>query len=158
MTGPLDVVSTWPTVATAGVAASRGGAVGMTTGPDRRSFPWASVTKARTALAVWVAVEEGTVELGRSGRTPWSSPWPISWRTPRGWLPTPTWCWPLREASHLFQSRHRKGGRPRGGRRRDGPFEHYLVGAVIEPLGLLDGHPTLGEPSLRGGRPAGRIS
>ena len=30
-------------------------------GPTGRRFPWASVTKVLTALAVWVAVEEGTV-------------------------------------------------------------------------------------------------
>lgn len=31
------------------------------TGPDRDVFEWASVTKVLTAMAVWVAVEEGTV-------------------------------------------------------------------------------------------------
>ena len=33
-----------------------------TTGPDQARLPWASVTKVLTALAVWVAVEEGTVD------------------------------------------------------------------------------------------------
>jgi CubicO group peptidase (beta-lactamase class C family) len=34
--------------------------VAETVGPDDRTFAWASVTKVLTALAVWVAVEEGT--------------------------------------------------------------------------------------------------
>ena len=57
--GPLAAVSGWPAVATAGVI-SRGLGMVASTGPDERSYPWASVTKVLTALAVWVAVEEGT--------------------------------------------------------------------------------------------------
>lgn len=33
-----------------------------TIGPADRAFPWASVTKVVTAMAVWVAVEEGSVD------------------------------------------------------------------------------------------------
>ncbi|MGH9081908.1 MAG: serine hydrolase domain-containing protein [Acidimicrobiales bacterium] len=83
----LEAVVTWPVgAAVAGVvtAASPGGgtaaaAIGQgcgvagTVGDTGRAFPWASVTKLCTALAVLVAVEEGTVRLddaaGPSGST-----------------------------------------------------------------------------------------
>jgi CubicO group peptidase (beta-lactamase class C family) len=58
---PLSAVSGWPAVAAAGVASAGRGVV-ASTGPDQVRFPWASVTKLLTALAVWVAVEEGTVD------------------------------------------------------------------------------------------------
>jgi CubicO group peptidase (beta-lactamase class C family) len=146
VTEPLDVVSTWPTVATAGIAASRGGAA-MTTGPHRRSFPWASVTKVLTAIAVWVAVEEGTV----------------SWDDPVG-PPGATLAHLLAHASGLAPDADMVLAPP--GRRRiysnpgiekaaahvaagaGMPFEHYLEAAVIEPLGLtgtrLSGSPAFG--------------
>jgi CubicO group peptidase (beta-lactamase class C family) len=80
----LDLVAGWPVrAAAAGVVAAAGddparrgaggGVVGReirpevvllgTTGNPRRSYAWASVTRLCTALAVLVAVEEGTVAL-----------------------------------------------------------------------------------------------
>ncbi|HVB94204.1 MAG TPA: serine hydrolase domain-containing protein [Acidimicrobiales bacterium] len=50
--GPVDVGTTSPAAETVEVVGSR-----------TRSFPWASVTKPVTALAVLVAVEEGTLSL-----------------------------------------------------------------------------------------------
>jgi CubicO group peptidase (beta-lactamase class C family) len=50
-------VATWPARAAAGWI-SRGES--ETFGPARAPFPWASVTKVVTAVAIWVAVEEGT--------------------------------------------------------------------------------------------------
>jgi CubicO group peptidase (beta-lactamase class C family) len=60
VTSPLGALDGWPDVATAGVALQGRGLI-ETSGPDRQPFPWASVTKLLTALAVWIAVEEGTV-------------------------------------------------------------------------------------------------
>jgi CubicO group peptidase (beta-lactamase class C family) len=60
VTSPLGVLAGLPNIATAGVALRRHGLV-ESAGPDGRSFPWASVTKLLTALAVWIAVEEGSV-------------------------------------------------------------------------------------------------
>lgn len=49
------------------------GAAAAATGDPGRPFPWASVTKVVTALAIWVAVEEGTLswddEVGPPGAT-----------------------------------------------------------------------------------------
>jgi CubicO group peptidase (beta-lactamase class C family) len=58
----LDALARWPVgIAAAGVAGADG--VRETAGPVDRSLTWASVTKLVTALAVLVAVEEGTVAL-----------------------------------------------------------------------------------------------
>jgi len=59
---PLDLVATWP-VATAAVAVVGPDGVRDDTGPMDRPLAWASVTKVVTALAAWVAVEEGTIAL-----------------------------------------------------------------------------------------------
>jgi CubicO group peptidase (beta-lactamase class C family) len=77
--GGLDLVSGWPVGSAAvGVLASAspdGGPVTVlgTTGDVDRSFPWASVTKPVTALAVLVAVEEGTLDLDAPGGPPGST-------------------------------------------------------------------------------------
>ena len=79
----LDRVAGWPVAhATVGVAAfgllSDGGGTGRphllgTTGPTDRTFAWASVTKTATALAVLVAVEEGTLHLDEAAGPPGST-------------------------------------------------------------------------------------
>jgi CubicO group peptidase (beta-lactamase class C family) len=59
---PLALIDAWPVPhAAAGVTGA--GEVLATRGPVERGFPLASVTKMLTALAVLVAVEEGTVGL-----------------------------------------------------------------------------------------------
>jgi len=59
---PLDAVATWPAVGNWPAAAGwMTETRNESTGPIERALPWASVTKILTALAVWVAVEEGTV-------------------------------------------------------------------------------------------------
>ena len=68
----LDAVASWP-VGAAAVAVARFDPLGAdgagasrtpkVTGDLGRVFPWASVTKPATALAVLVAVEEGTLDL-----------------------------------------------------------------------------------------------
>lgn len=142
--GPLAAVSGWPAVATAGVI-SRGLGMVASTGPDERSYPWASVTKVLTALAVWVAVEEGTV----------------GWDDPAG-PPGSTLAHLLAHASGLAPDDDTELARP--GTRRiysnrgielaaehlavqaGMPFEQYLRSGVIEPLGLaattLSGSPA----------------
>jgi CubicO group peptidase (beta-lactamase class C family) len=61
----LRAVESWPVgAASVGVIdAGGGGRVLATVGPTATPFHWASVTKPATALAVLVAVEEGTVDL-----------------------------------------------------------------------------------------------
>lgn len=58
----LGGIARWPTVAAAGVTAGDPGQPVERVGPPDQVFAWASVTKLVTALAVWVAVEEGTVD------------------------------------------------------------------------------------------------
>src|SRR5665811_15305 len=79
----LDLVPDWPVdTAAVGVvpiapppgpgSAQRRGRAGAV-GPLGRSFPWASVTKPATALAVLVAAEEGTVSLDQPAGPPGST-------------------------------------------------------------------------------------
>jgi CubicO group peptidase (beta-lactamase class C family) len=58
----LSRVAGWP-VSTAAVAVVVDGIVVDAVGPQDEPLRWASVTKVLTALATWVAVEEGTVAL-----------------------------------------------------------------------------------------------
>jgi CubicO group peptidase (beta-lactamase class C family) len=62
VTGALGRVDGWP-VATAAVAVVTDSGVVDSTGPQDEPLRWASVTKVLTALATWIAVEEGTVAL-----------------------------------------------------------------------------------------------
>ena len=81
--GALDLVGTWP-VDTAAVGVIRIGRKGAersapvaetaeVVGPQDRLFPWASVTKPVTALAVLVAIEEGTLSLDLPAGPPGST-------------------------------------------------------------------------------------
>jgi CubicO group peptidase (beta-lactamase class C family) len=145
VTSPLDGVAGWPAVAAAGVI-GRQPASGETVGPDR-PFAWASVTKLLTALALWIAVEEGTT----------------AWDEPAG-PPGATISHLLAHASGLAPDDDSVLAKP-GSRRiysnhgfevaadhlaaRAGiPFGEYLEAGVIEPLGLagtrLDGSPAAG--------------
>ena len=72
----LDEVAGWP-VDAAAVAVVRTGSHGLgstaSVGPSDRAFPWASVTKLATALAVLVAIEEGTLDLDQPAGPPGST-------------------------------------------------------------------------------------
>jgi CubicO group peptidase (beta-lactamase class C family) len=127
--------------------ASAGLGVVAGTGPDQVRFPWASVTKVLTAVAIWVAVEEGTV----------------AWGDPVG-PPGATLAHVLAHASGVapdsgavlappgtrrIYSNH--GFELAAGHLADRsamPFEHYLSEGVLQPLGLsgtaLAGSPAAG--------------
>jgi CubicO group peptidase (beta-lactamase class C family) len=68
--GPLEAVASWGHVAAAGWLSLSGES---TVGPSAEVFAWASVTKVVTAMAVWVAVEEGTVTLDDPAGPPGST-------------------------------------------------------------------------------------
>lgn len=148
----LELVGGWPTRAAAGwfrtVGPEPDGAGrAAVAGPTAEVFEWASVTKVLTAVAVWVAVEEGTV----------------AWDDPAG-PPGATLAHLLAHASGLDVDRPEAvapPGRERiysnagfeaaaahVGRAAGMPFERYLSEAVIEPLGLsatrLEGSPASG--------------
>ncbi len=81
--GALDLVGTWPVDAAAVgvIRIGRGGGERSSpeaetvevVGPQDRLFPWASVTKPVTALAVLVAIEEGTLSLDLPAGPPGST-------------------------------------------------------------------------------------
>ncbi|MCU1373203.1 MAG: Serine hydrolase [Actinomycetia bacterium] len=68
----LDGVITWPATTAAAAVVTADGVVDAT-GPLTRPLRWASVTKVLTALATWVAVEEGTVALDQAAGPPGST-------------------------------------------------------------------------------------
>ena len=65
----LDGVGTWP-VTTAAAAVVTAVGIVESAGPIDRPLRWASVSKVATALATWVAVEEGTVGLDDAAGPP----------------------------------------------------------------------------------------
>jgi CubicO group peptidase (beta-lactamase class C family) len=65
----LEQVAGWQ-VPTAAVAVVGPDGILDSTGPLDHPFRWASVTKVLTALAIWVAVEEGTVALDQPAGPP----------------------------------------------------------------------------------------
>ncbi len=144
MTDLLKGLDAWPAHATAGwLSAERD----QLAGPADTTFPWASVTKILTAMAVWIAVEEGTV----------------AWDEPVG-PPGSTLAHLLAHASGLSADDDAILARPgrrriysnRGfeiaaghlARRAGMSFDEYLTAAVTEPLGLvgttLGGSPASG--------------
>jgi CubicO group peptidase (beta-lactamase class C family) len=70
--GALDMLSTWPVERVAAVVVDPGGVVAAG-GPLEDVFAWASVTKLATALAIWVAVEEGSLGLDEPAGPPGST-------------------------------------------------------------------------------------
>jgi CubicO group peptidase (beta-lactamase class C family) len=129
---PLEAVRTWGAQASAGyLAGQRSGPV--TEGPVDVTLPWASVSKVVTALAIWVAVEEGVA----------------AWDAPVG-PPGATLRHLLAHASGLAPDSDRVLAPP--GRRRiysnrgielaaehvaeaaAMPFERYAAEAVLDPL------------------------
>lgn len=66
--GALDAIDTWP-VPSASVAVIAADGTLATAGPDR-TYPWASVTKLVTALAVLTAVDRGEVSLDEPAGPP----------------------------------------------------------------------------------------
>lgn len=141
-----DLVDGWP-VTTAAVAVVTAGGVVDATGPLERPLRWASVTKVLTAMATWVALEEGTLDLDQPAGPPGS--------TVRHLL--------AHTSGVDFETDHVHG--PPGKRRiysntgfellatsladaAGMPFADYLGAGVLEPLGMggttLDGSPAAG--------------
>lgn len=142
---PLGDVRSWDTVAAAGFVICGGGAP-IVEGPAGESMPWASVTKVVSALATWIAVEEGVV----------------GWDDPAG-PPGSTLAHLLAHASGLapdsdqvlappgrrriYSNRGFELAADHVGRAAGMPFESYAREAVLEPLGMgatMPGHPAHG--------------
>ncbi len=156
----LDQVAGWPVAqASVGVAAfglpSHGGGTERphlvgTTGPTGRAFPWTSVTKTATALAVLVAVEEGTLHLDEAAGPPGSTVRHLLAHA-SGLGPDPG---PPRARPGTVRIYSNTGYRVLGdllAQRSGLSFAAYLHEAVLAPLGM-DG--TVLDPDEAAGPPA----
>jgi CubicO group peptidase (beta-lactamase class C family) len=143
---PLSAVSAWPATAAAGAATASLGVINVT-GTDQARFPWASVTKVLTALAVWLAVEEGTVE--------WADPVGPPGATLAHLLAHASGLAPDSDAvlvppatRRIYSNRGFEVAARHLGDRSGMPFEDYLSEGVLKPLGLtgtvLTGSPAAG--------------
>jgi CubicO group peptidase (beta-lactamase class C family) len=146
MTGALDSVAAWPAMATAGVALRATG-LAETVGPSERAFAWASVTKVLTALAVWIAVEEGT--------TAWNEPAGPPGATLSHLLAHASGLAPDSDAilappgvRRIYSNRGVDVAADHVATRAGMTFSDYLATGVIDPLGLagtrLAGSPAAG--------------
>lgn len=136
MIDPLDTVLTWPGVATAGVVRA-GGGTASTAGPDQFRFPWASVTKVLTALAVWIAVEEGSVawddRVGPPGATLAHLLAHAS-----GLAPDSDTVLASPGTRRIYSNRGIERAARHVADRSGMPFQEYLSAGVLDPLGLAD--------------------
>jgi CubicO group peptidase (beta-lactamase class C family) len=141
---PLDAVSAWPAVAAAGLVAPRHGIESMI-GPETDSFPWASVTKVLTSLAIWVAVEEGTVRWDDPAGPPGATLAHLLAHA-AGLAPDIETVLAAPGTRRIYSNRGIELAARHLADRSSMPFEQYLTSGVIEPLGL---HATtlLGSPA-----------
>ena len=141
-----SLIASWP-ASVAGVAVVTQGGVVDRAGDLAAPLPWASVTKIATALATWIAVEEGTVRfdepVGPPGATlrhllahasglAFDGTAPIA---PPG-------------TRRIYSNRGFEILADHVASRAGMPFEQYLREAVFEPLGMtatrLEGSPAAG--------------
>jgi CubicO group peptidase (beta-lactamase class C family) len=153
----LDAIHSWPGEATAGWLTA---SVDNRVGPATKVFAWASVTKIVTALAAWIAVEEGVVEWDDPAGPPGSTLAHLlahaSGRSPdsAGVLAPPG-------TRRIYSNYGIEEAALHVATRAEMPFPDYVRAAVVEPLGMnateLSGSPASGaqgplEDLLRLGR------
>lgn len=141
---PLEAVAQWPGTAAAGWCTSREHA---STGPDSRAFPWASVTKLVTALAVWVAVEEQVVSWDdRAG--PAGSTLRHLMAHASGLAPDDDAVLAPPGRRRIYSNRGIEIAAEHVARAASLPFGLYLHEAVLDPLGMdstvVEGSPAWG--------------
>lgn len=133
----LTSVLGWPFSASAGWCrlGPTGPEVAATVGPIDREFPWASVTKVVTALAVWVAIEEGTVS--------WDDPAGPPGATLRHLLAHASGLSPDSDAvlapparRRIYSNRGFEIAAEHLARASGMSFDRYAREAVMEPLGM----------------------
>ena len=118
-----------------------------THGPADEPFPWASVTKILTSMAVWVAVEEGTVGWDDPAGPPGAT-LATSWLTHRVSPPTPRRSGRLAGTRRIYSNAGIEAAARHLSGRAGMAFGDYLAEAVLSPLGLtatvLKGSPASG--------------
>jgi len=130
----LRQVEDWP-VENVAVGVMSGDGRLAVRGDTRRDFRWASVTKLVTAYAVLVAAEEGTIDLDEAAGPPGStvrhllahaSGLPFLAGQPTGRV----------GAKRVYSNPGIELVAEIVAARAEMPFERYLAGAVLEPLGM----------------------
>lgn len=146
---PLAQVTGWPVRATAGWL--RPGRPPEAVGPAEETFEWASVTKVLTALAVWIAVEEGIVA--------WEDPAGPPGATLRhllshasGLAPDSTEVLARPGRSRIYSNSGFDAAAAHVGSAAGMPFADYAREAVLEPLGMT-GTRVTGSPASGGRGP-----
>jgi CubicO group peptidase (beta-lactamase class C family) len=148
VTGPLDLLADWPGVATAGIALRHRGMV-ESAGPHLQAFPWASVTKVLTAMAIWIAVEEGTVDWDDEAGPPGATLAHLLAHA-SGLAPDSDDVLAAPGSRRIYSNRGFDLAADLLATRAGMPFDVYLAAAVNEPLGLT-------ATSLRGSPAAGAV-
>ncbi len=142
----LASITGWP-VGTAAAAVALADGTTDLAGPQDQVFRWASVTKVLTAVATWVAVEEGTIG--------WDEPLGPPGSTVRhllahasGLAPNDDQVLALPATRRIYSNRGIELVAERLTAAAGMPFTTYLSAAVLEPLGMsatmLDGSPASG--------------
>jgi CubicO group peptidase (beta-lactamase class C family) len=143
--GALDLVASWP-VGTAAVGVA---AVAPAAGPDEpavplgsvgpvgTSLPWASVTKLATALAVLVAVEEGSLTLDDPAGPPGSTVRHLLAHA-SGLGPYPGPAVAAVGSSRIYSNAGYLLLADLVAERSGIPFADYLHLGVLDPLGMVD--------------------
>jgi CubicO group peptidase (beta-lactamase class C family) len=129
----LELIRGWP--ATAAAAWAHGGRLDSE-GPTDRLFPWASVTKVLTALAVWIAVEEGTVGWEDPAGPPGSTLAHLLSHA-SGLAPDSDEVLAPPGARRIYSNRGFEIAADHLGSAAGAPFESYVREAVLEPLGMF---------------------
>jgi CubicO group peptidase (beta-lactamase class C family) len=141
-----SLITSWP-ARVAGVAVVTPDGVVERAGDLATSLPWASVTKVATALATWIAIEEGTVSLDEPAGPPGSTVRHLlahaSGLAFEGAAPV------ARPGTRrIYSNRGFEVVADHVAGRAEMPFERYLREAVFEPLGMtatrLEGSPAAG--------------
>lgn len=130
---PLAQVASWPV--TAAVAVIDAGGSVRTTGPADEPFAWASVTKPLSALAVLVAVEEGTVSLDDAAG-PEGSTLRHLLAHASGLAPDDDAVLAPPATRRIYSNRGIEVALDRVAAAASMPWEEYLSAGVLEPLGL----------------------
>ena len=142
--GPLEQVADWP-VGVAAVAVVSSSGVVATAGPVDRPFPLASVTKVLTAMACWVACEEGTLDLDAPVGPPGSTVRHLLAHASGLAFDSDDVVAPPGRR-RIYSNRGIELAADHLAARASVPFDVYLTESVLQPLGLvattLDGSPA----------------
>lgn len=138
---PLASVASWEGPAAAGYV-HRGAT--HTTGAEGEPFPWASVSKVLTAMAVWIAVEEGVTVWDEPAGPPGATLGHLLAHA-SGLAPDSDDVMAPPGRRRIYSNRGIEVAAGHVGAAAGMPFEAYAAEAVVQPLGLTG--TTVGNPA-----------